>query len=49
MLRSILCDCSDLHILVKENISVSNTAANEAAANNSNKKVIFKNFAPFTV
>ena len=45
MLRSSLCDYSDAYILVKGNITVNNTAA---AANNTNKKVIFKNCAPFT-
>ena len=44
MLRSSLCDCSDACILVKGNITVNNTAA----ANNTNKKVITKNCAPFT-
>ena len=52
MLRSSLCDYSDSYILVKGNISVNNTAgaagAAAAAANNTNKKVIFKNCAPFT-
>ena len=48
MLRSSLCDYSDAYILVKGNISVNNTAAAGAAANNINKKVIFKNCAPFT-
>ena len=48
MLRSSLCDYSDAYILVKGNISVNNTAAGGAAANNTNKKVIFKNCAPFT-
>ena len=48
MLRSILCDYSDAYILVKGNISVNYTAAEGAAANNANKKVIFKNCAPFT-
>ena len=47
MLRSSLCDYSDAYTLVKGNISVNNTAA-AAAANNTNKKVIFKNCAPFT-
>ena len=47
-LRSSLCDYSDAYILVKGNISVNNTAAAGAAANNINKKVIFKNCAPFT-
>ena len=49
--RSSLCDYSDAYILVKENISVNNTAVNNtcsAAKNNTNKKVIFKNCAPFT-
>ena len=35
-------------ILVKGNISVNNTAAEGAAANNTNKKEKFKNCAPFT-
>ena len=48
MLRSSLCDYSDAYILIKGNISVNNTAAESAAANNINKKVIFKNRAPFT-
>ena len=48
MLRSSLCDYSDAYILLKGNITVNNTAAAAAAANNANKKVIFKNCAPFT-
>ena len=48
MLTSSLCDYSDAYILVKGNITVNNTAADGAAANNINKKVIFKNCAPFT-
>ena len=48
MLRSSLCDYGDAYILVKGNITVNNTAADGAAANNINKKVIFKNCAPFT-
>ena len=48
MLKSNLCDYSDAYILVKGTITVSNTAAQGAAANNTNKKVIFKNCAPFT-
>ena len=36
-----------IHILVKGNISINNTAA-AAADQNRNKKVIFKNCAPFT-
>ena len=46
MLKSSLCDYSDAYILVKGTINVNNTAAQGAAANN--KKVIFKNCAPFT-
>ena len=38
MLRSSLCDCSDAYILVKRNITYSNTAGAGAAANNTNKK-----------
>ena len=48
MLISSLCDYSDAYILVKWNITVNNTAAAGAAANNTNEKVIFKNCAPFT-
>ena len=48
MLKSSLCDCSDACILIKGTITVNNTAAQGAAANNTNKKVIFKNCAPFT-
>ena len=48
MLKSSLCDYSDAYILVKVTISVTNTAAAGTAANNTNKKVIFKNCAPFT-
>ena len=43
MLRSSFCDYSDAYILVKRNITVNNTAAEGAAANNTNKKVTFKN------
>ena len=48
MLRCSLWDYSDAYILVKGNISVNNTAAEDADANNTNKKVIFKNCSPFT-
>ena len=48
MLKSSSCDYRDAYILVKGTISVNNTAAQGAAANNTNKKVIFKNCAPFT-
>ena len=48
MLKSSLCDYSDAYILVKGTISINNSAAQGAAANNTDKKVIFKNCAPFT-
>ena len=41
--KSSLCDYSEAYILVKLNITVNNTAADDADANNTNKKVIFKN------
>ena len=47
MLKSSLCDYSDAYILVKGTITVNDTSAAGAAANNTNKKVIFKNCAPF--
>ena len=47
MLKSSLCDYSDAYILVKESITVPNTVVATAAANHTNKKVIFKNGAPF--
>ena len=48
MLRSSLCDYSDAYILVKGNITVNNKSVDGAAANNTNKKVIFRNCVPFT-
>ena len=48
ILKSSLCDYIDAYILIKGTISVNNTAAAGAAVNNTNKKVIFKNCAPFT-
>ena len=48
MVRSNLCDYSDAYILGKGTITVSNMAAAEAAVNNTNKKVIFKNCAQCT-
>ena len=48
MLKSSLCDYSDAYILVKGTISANNTATAGAAANNINRKVIFKSCAPFT-
>ena len=47
-LRSSLYDYSDAYIFAKGNITVNNTAADGAAANNTNKEVIFKNCAQFT-
>ena len=49
MLRSSLCDYSDAYILGKRNITVNNTVGAGAAANHSNKKVIFKNCAPLLI
>ena len=48
MLKSSLCDYSDVYIIVKGTITVNNTAAEGAAANNINKKVMLRNCAPFT-
>ena len=48
MLKSTLCDYSDAYIYVRGTITVNNTAAADADANNTNKKVIFKNCSPFT-
>ena len=48
MIRSSLCNYSDQYKLVKGNILVNNTAAAGADANNTHKKIIFKNCAPFT-
>ena len=48
MLKSSLRDYSRPYILVKGTIAVNNTAAADADAINTNKKVIFKNCAPFT-
>ena len=48
MIKSTLCDYSDAYIHVKGFITVNNTAAADANANNINKKVIFKNYAQFT-
>ena len=47
MWRSSLCDYGDLYILVKGTITVTNTAAQGQSNNVANKKVIFKNCAPF--
>ena len=47
MLKSSLCDYRDAYILVKGTIEVPNTADADADSNNANKKLIFKNCAPF--
>ena len=47
-LKSSLFDHGNAYILVKGNIRVNNTSADDAAANNNDKKVIFENCAPFT-
>ena len=43
MLKSSLCDYSDVYILLKGTITVNNTAAADADPSNTNKKVILKN------
>ena len=48
LLKSSLYDYSDADILVKGTNTVNNTAPADADANNTSKKVIFKNCAPFT-
>ena len=48
MLKSSLCNYSDTYILVKGNITACNTADADADANNTNKKLIFKNCALLT-
>ena len=48
MPKSSLFNYSEAYILLKETISVANTAAIVANANNKNKKLIFKYFASFT-
>ena len=48
MLNSSLCNNSDAYILIKGTITVPDTSAAGAAANNTNKRVIFKNCASFT-
>ena len=41
MSKSILCDYSDAYVLVQVNVTVNNTAADDAATSNINKKVMF--------
>ena len=47
-LKSSLCDYSDAYIHARGTITVNNTAAADADASNTNKKVIFKDCAPST-
>ena len=47
MLKSSLCDHTDVYIAIKETVTVPNTGK-AATPNNRNKKVVFKNCAPFT-
>ena len=46
MLRSSLCDYNDAYILAKGTISIAAQAGDNP--NNTNKKIVFKNCAPFT-
>ena len=48
VLTSNLCDYSDAYIIVKGTITVINTAVQGEANNGADKKIIFKNCAPFT-
>ena len=47
MIRSHLWDYSDACIHVQATVTVTNTAAATAPVNNTSKKLILKNFAPF--
>ena len=47
MIRSNLCDFSDAYIHVQGTIEIVNTATEGANPNNRNKKIKFKNCAPF--
>ena len=48
VIRSSICDYSDAYILVKGTMTVPNMPAVGTVLNNTNKKVVFKNCAPFT-
>ena len=48
LIRSNFCDHSDAYIHVKGTIAVPNTVGVSTAVNNANKKIVFKNCAPFT-
>ena len=43
-----MCDTNDAYIIVKGTITVPNTAAAGEAVKKTNKKIMFKNCAPFT-
>ena len=49
MSKSSLCNCNDVYILGKGTITIPNTATTSAAANNDDKKVIFKNCSPYAI
>ena len=48
MLKVSLCDYNDVYIRVKGTITLDGTPSAGTVANNTNKKVIFKNCGPFT-
>ena len=48
MLKPSICNYSDAYVFVSGTVSVANTAAQGADANNRNKKVVLKNCASFT-
>ena len=48
MLKSSSCASSDAYVIVKWNVTVNNRAADGTSANNTNKKVLFRNYAAFT-
>ena len=48
-ITSSLCDYSDVYIILNGTITIASNAAEDADANNTNKKVIFKNYAPFKI
>ena len=48
MITSSLCDYSNAFVYVKGTIAIPNTVAAGTAPNYANKKVLFKNWAPFT-
>ena len=48
MLRSSLCDYSDAYIFVSGTITMTGAGNDDAVVHKRNKRVIFKNCAPFT-